>query len=122
MSTSPEITLRGDGPPRRVSLDEGRSMARALAGALADAALLARSRAPAELLADLPASAGEARLTHSGDLMAGAWLASSTATGPQWEYRVSLPAPPAPGLMFLAPMTRADGTWRVESIRFVRLR
>jgi hypothetical protein len=120
-STS-QATLAGDGPPMRVALDDARAMAAALARAVNDPDLLRGSKAPVELLKDLPRSLGEAEITSGGQLRAGDWLATSTAAGPRWEYRLSPPDPPRIGLMFRAPLVRDPEGWKVPAIEFIRLR
>ncbi|KYF84498.1 hypothetical protein BE17_53000 [Sorangium cellulosum] len=97
-------------------------MAQALVHAVNDPDMLARSKAPPELLKDLPASVGEAEFTYGGQLRAGEWLASSAASGLRWEYRISLPSPPQLGLAFQAPLVHDEQGWRVTAIRFLRIR
>jgi hypothetical protein len=117
-----EATLEGDGPPLRIGIEDGRAMAAALARAVNDPNLLAASKVPVELLRDLPSSVGDAQITSGGQLRAGAWLATSAAAGPRWEYRMSLPQPPRIGLMFRAPLFRDQQGWSVSAIEFVRVR
>lgn len=122
MDEAREAMVTGDGPPVRVTIEEAQAMAGALVLAVNDANLLARSKAPAELLKDLPDSVDDAEFTHGGQVRAGAWLAASSSTGLRWEYRLALPSPPRVGLVFRAPLVREAQGWRVTAIEFLRIR
>lgn len=122
MDENTELLVTGDGPPVSVTFAEAQAMAQALRHALNDPQLLRQSKAPKELLQDLPASVGAAEFSRGGQLRAGNWLAVAAATGLYWEYRMSLPAPPRLGLAFRAPLVRETDGWRVRALQFLRIR
>jgi hypothetical protein len=122
MAEANETLVTGDGPSVKVTREDAQAMAAALVRAVNDPAMVARSKAPAELLAVLRKSVGEAELTRGGQVRAGEWLMATTEAGLRWEYRVTLPAPPRIGLAFRAPLVRKPEGWQVTALDFLRIR